>query len=161
MRRNELDTLLENIESEARRRSLAIFHAQPIWDDDHLTTIHWQTREGVPSGWQEFLDVAQTRKVQMLLLIVHSFHEAAFEPSPPAFRMHLDPETRAELEEQEHLLLAAREFSGQTGRIEVGWIDGDIFYQWGQETDWYGRVWELVMSRPFEGLDDDDEDEDD
>lgn len=159
MRRNELDTLLENIEVDARQRSLAVFHAQPIWDDDHLTTIHWQSRDDVGATWKDFLDVAVARKVPMLLLIVHSFHEAAFEPSPPAFRMHLDSETRAELEEQEHLLAAAREFSGQTGRIEVGWIEGSIFYQWGQETDWYGRVWELVMSRPLEGLDDEEEDD--
>ncbi len=158
MRRNELDTLLENIETEARQRSLAIFHAQPIWDDDHLTTIHWQSRDGASTTWKDFLDTAVARKVPLLLLIVHSFHEAAFEPSPPAFRMHLDAETRAELEEQEHLLAAAREFSGQTGRIEAGWIDGNIFYQWGQETDWYGRVWELVMSRPLEGLDEDEDD---
>ena len=118
MRRNELDTLLENIENEARQRSLAIFRAQPIWDDDHLTTIHWQAGEGASNTWKDFLDVAVARKVPMLLLIVHSFHEAAFEPSPPAFRMHLDSETRAELEEQEHLLAAAREFSGQSGSIE-------------------------------------------
>lgn len=157
MRRNELDTLMEHIEADARERGVALFRAQPIWDDDALTTVHWQARDG-DGGWRDFLDVAMARKVPMLLVIAHSFHESAFEPSPYSFRTGLDAESRAEIEEQEQMLMAARDFAGQTGRVELGWIEGDIFYVWGQETDWYSRVWDLVMTRGFDGFDDDDDD---
>jgi hypothetical protein len=157
MRRNELDTLMEQLEEEANRRGIPVFRAQPIWDDEKLTTVHWQGRDG-DGGWRAFFKVVEARKVPMVLLIAHSFHEAAFEPTPPNYRMYLDPETRAELEEQEQMLIAARDFAGQTGRVEIGWIEGDVYYQWGQETDWYSRVWELVMTRPFDGVDEDDED---
>lgn len=156
MRRNELDDLMDQWEAEARRRNIPVFRAQPIWDEDQLTTVHWQTRED-DGGWRTFFDVAQARKVPMLLVITHAFHESAFEATPYDFQHRLDPETRAEIEEHEHLLLAARDFAGQTGRVELGWIEDGVFYQWGQETDWFPRVWELVMSRPFEGLDDDDD----
>lgn len=159
MRRNELDTLIEQLEEEGRKRGMPIFKAQPIWDDEHLTTVHWQGRDG-DGGWRDFFEVAQARKTPMLLLIAHSFHEAAFEPTPFDYRAHLDPEARAELEEQEHMLIAARDFAGQTGRVELGWIEGDIYYVWGQETDWYSRVWDLVMSRGFDGFDDDEDDDD-
>ena len=157
MRRNELDDLIEQWEADARRRGMAVFRAQPIWDEDRLTTVHWQTRDG-DGGWRAFLDVAEARKVPLLLIIAHAFHESAFEPTPLDLQRGLDPEMRAEVEEQEHLLLAARDFAGQTGRAELGWIEDGVFYQWGQETDWFPRVWELVMNRPFEGLDDDEED---
>ncbi len=154
MTRNELDSLLDTLADECRQRNLPVFRAQPIWDDENLTTVAWKTDDR-PDSWREFLSLVESRRISMLLLIAHSFHESVFDPTPLSYRMNLDPEMRAEVEEQEQMLAAARQFSGQTGRVEMGWIDNGIFYVWGQETDWYSRVWELVMSRAFDPFEDD------
>ena len=146
--RNELDALLEKIEGEARTRDIPLFKAGPVWDDEHLTVIEWRTDD--EEGWRTMLDLAQARKIPMLLAIAHSFHESSFEPSPVGLRAKLDDELRLQLEEREQMLVAARDFAGQTGRIEIGWIDNRVYYQWHQEADWYSRVWDLVMSGPFD-----------
>jgi hypothetical protein len=155
--RNELDSLLEEIEAEAKTRNLRIFRAAPIWDDEHLTMVEWRS-DDEEQGWRQLLDLAaQQPHSPLLLTVAHAFHESAFEPSPLGLRARLDDDLRAQLEEREQLLVAAREFAGQTGRIEIGWIDNRVFYQWHRETDWYSRVWDLVMSGPFD-LDDNDTD---
>ncbi len=155
MSSNELDALLRRIREEAVSRGLLVFKASPLWDDDLLTTVEWRGDES-DAGWREFLDVAGARKVPMLLEIAHSFDPSAFEPTPRDFRARLDREMQEEFEERDQMLAAASQWAGQTGRIEIGWIENGVFYQWRRETDWYPRVWELVSSGPF-GFDDSEE----
>ncbi len=146
---NELDQLLERIEAEASTLGISLFRAQPIWDDEYLTSIEW--RGDKPDSWKDFLKLAATRKVSMLVQITHTFHESAFEPMTPRSLMsQLNGDMREQLEEHEQMLSAARGFANQTGKVQLGWFEGNVFYTWQQETDWYTRVWELVMSHPFE-----------
>lgn len=151
--RNELDSLLKEIEGEAEALGLGLFRAQPVWDDEYLTTVEWRSDPGADAepGWRSFLKLAVKQQRPMLLQITHVFPQEVFDAvAPRMLRDRLDPEMRAQLEEHEHMLAAARGFANQTGKIQFGWIEQNVFYTWQQETDWYTRVWELVMSHPFE-----------
>jgi hypothetical protein len=146
--RNELDALLDQIRDATRQHGLRTFKAMPIWDDEMLTVVDWRAED--PDNWREFVELAVARNVPMLIEVAHAFHESVFEPTPREMRARLDPEIREQIEERDQFLVAARQFAGQTGRIEIGWIEYGILYQWHRETDWYSRVWELVSSGPMD-----------
>ena len=149
MGRNELDELLGAIVAECTRRKIPVFRSASVWDDENLTNVHWQSEES-PGSWRAFLDVAAARGIPMLIVTSHAFPESSFEIPPPPPGLRLDPAQLEGFEAHRHMLAAAGGFARQTGRIEAGWIEGRVYYFWEWEADWYGRVWDLVMSNPLD-----------
>ncbi|HYO83074.1 MAG TPA: hypothetical protein VES20_16830 [Bryobacteraceae bacterium] len=137
--KQNLDTLIQEIDGFLRKSGLIVFYGMPR-GLDKVPEIEWDTKHH--PDYKQFIEVAQALGVRLVILHHRQFNAEILERALEELE-----DSGLEFDDQRHLegrLKEARMYDGFTCAIEISFDHNGLSYMYELHTEWYDEVSDLL-----------------